>query len=145
MVQYHRYHHQWRKGDKRIEEDEESQALIMECGSSGCYFKSKRTRPKLISLLFLSLLSCYFILAPHLFSPGSPFPLFCKSFSLSWVALVFHLVSSVFLCFLCFDVSFFVCADSFGVEKEGPVSDTPLCSSISNGWYFLSLYLSLSL
>ncbi|XP_030927930.1 beta-1,2-xylosyltransferase XYXT1-like [Quercus lobata] len=66
MVQYHRYHHQFcRKGQKHVEEDEESQVLIMECGGSG-YFH-KRARPKLLSLLIISLLSCSFILAPHLF------------------------------------------------------------------------------
>ncbi|KAC5760597.1 hypothetical protein FH972_027239 [Carpinus fangiana] len=101
MVQYHRCHQQWRKGDKRIEEDEESQAFIMECGSSGCYFK--RTRPKLISLLFLSLLSCCFILAPHLFSPGSTLPLF---------------------------YSFGVEKEGPVADTD---ANTPLCSSISNG------------
>ncbi|KAB1222280.1 hypothetical protein CJ030_MR2G016161 [Morella rubra] len=74
MVHYHRYHNLGRKVEKRLEEDEESQALHMECGNSGCYFK--RTRPKLISLVFLSLLSCTFILAPHLFISGLTFSFF---------------------------------------------------------------------
>lgn len=146
MVQYHRYHPQWRKGDKRMEEDEESQALIMECGSSGCYIK--RTRPKLISLLFLSLLCCCFILAPHLFCPGSTLPLFCKSFFslMGCAVLSFGLLSFPLFSLFCWKYwcVFLVCADSFGVEQESPVANTvantPLCSSISNGWYSLSRF-----
>ncbi|CBI29814.3 unnamed protein product, partial [Vitis vinifera] len=60
MVHHQRYH-QLRKG----EDDEEAQSLVDECGSAGYY---KRTRPKLLALLFLSLLSCCFVLAPCLFS-----------------------------------------------------------------------------
>uniref|UniRef100_A0A2N9EVF8 Glycosyltransferase 61 catalytic domain-containing protein n=1 Tax=Fagus sylvatica TaxID=28930 RepID=A0A2N9EVF8_FAGSY len=75
MVHYHRYQHQYcRKGQKHVEEDEESQTLIMGCGSSG-YFQ-KRSRPKLFSLLIITLLSCSFILAPHLFSSVFTFSLF---------------------------------------------------------------------
>ncbi|KAF5473260.1 hypothetical protein F2P56_009885 [Juglans regia] len=70
MVQFHLHHHRWRKGEKNIEEDEESQlqALIIECGSTSCYYK--RTRPKLLSLLFLLIFSF------HLFSCGTTFSLF---------------------------------------------------------------------
>ncbi|KAG2687158.1 hypothetical protein I3760_09G039200 [Carya illinoinensis] len=69
MVQYHLQHHQWRKGDKHIEDDKESQALIMQCESTGCYYK--RTTPKLLTLLYLSILSFSFTLAPNLFGCGS--------------------------------------------------------------------------
>lgn len=58
---HHQRYHQLRKG----EDDEEAQSLVDECGSAGYY---KRTRPKLLALLFLSLLSCCFVLAPCLFS-----------------------------------------------------------------------------
>ena len=101
MVHYHRYHHQFcRKGQKHVEEDEESQVLMMECGGSG-YFH-KRARPKLLSLLIISLLSCSFILAPHLFfNSVSTFSLLCKLFSLMG-SLIFLWFVLVFLCFLCF-------------------------------------------
>ncbi|PON53901.1 Glycosyltransferase [Parasponia andersonii] len=75
MVHHHHHHlrgNHWRKG-QALEEDEESQTLVvMDCGSSGYY---KRTRPKLVSLLLLSLLSCVFVLAPHLFGSSSTFSL----------------------------------------------------------------------
>ncbi|KAL5546338.1 hypothetical protein UlMin_006025 [Ulmus minor] len=70
MVHYQRYH-QWRKG-LSTKDDEESQNLIMDCANSGLY---KRSRPKLLSLLLLSLLSCTFVLAPYLFSSSSTFSL----------------------------------------------------------------------
>ncbi|XP_059669835.1 xylan glycosyltransferase MUCI21-like [Cornus florida] len=66
MVRYQRYH-QLRKGEVAVfEEDEESQALVFVFGNSA--YNNKRARPKLISLLFLSLLSCSLILAPQLFN-----------------------------------------------------------------------------
>ncbi|KAG7961909.1 hypothetical protein I3843_09G039800 [Carya illinoinensis] len=101
MVRYHRLHHQWRKGDKHMEEDEEFQALIMDCRTAGCYFK--RTRPKLFSLLLLSLLSCCFLFAPHLFNSGSTLSLF-DSFRVEKEGTVAHMDAN-----------------------------TPMCSSISNG------------
>ena len=125
---HHQRYHQLRKG----EDDEEAQSLVDECGSAGYY---KRTRPKLLALLFLSLLSCCFVLAPCLFS----FPI-CEPFFLSFFFFSF----AGFRCFLCFLFAFFVLsrglcsgfADSFG-EYDGPVAEmdakTPLCSSISNG------------
>lgn len=99
---HHHHHHRWRKG-QAFEEDEESQALVMDCGSSGYY---KRTRPKLVSLLLLSLLSCVFVLAPHLFGCSSTFSLLCKLFSLMG-SLCFSFLL-LFLCFfwLCFDEDF---------------------------------------
>ncbi|KAM6568316.1 hypothetical protein CsatB_016301 [Cannabis sativa] len=67
----HRYNH-WRKG-QALEDDEESQTfVVMDCGSFGYY---KRTRPTLVSLLLLSLLSCVFVLAPHFFGSSSTFSL----------------------------------------------------------------------
>uniref|UniRef100_A0A803P6Y2 Glycosyltransferase 61 catalytic domain-containing protein n=1 Tax=Cannabis sativa TaxID=3483 RepID=A0A803P6Y2_CANSA len=67
----HRYNH-WRKG-QALEDDEESQTfVVMDCGSFGYY---KRTRPTLVSLLLLSLLSCVFVLAPHFFGSYSTFSL----------------------------------------------------------------------
>ncbi|PRQ44799.1 putative protein O-GlcNAc transferase [Rosa chinensis] len=67
-------YHQRRKGEKPTEdEDEEGQSLAMECASSGYY---KRSRPKLLTFLFISLLSCGFILVPHLiFSSVTTFSL----------------------------------------------------------------------
>ena len=84
MVHHHLRYHQLRKG----EDDEEAQSLVDECGNAAYY---KRTRPKLLSLIFLSLLSCCFVLAPCLFS----FPL-CEPF-----LLFLSRVSTIFLCFLC--------------------------------------------
>ncbi|KAM5558718.1 xylan glycosyltransferase MUCI21-like [Rosa sericea] len=71
MVRYQRCH-QWKKGEKHIDEDEESQTFLMEFANSGYY---KRSSPKLLYLLFISLLSCSFILAPHLFSSSTTFSL----------------------------------------------------------------------
>ena len=90
MVHHQRYH-QLRKG----EDDEEAQSLVDECGSAGYY---KRTRPKLLALLFLSLLSCCFVLAPCLFS----FPI-CEPFFLSFFFFFhgFPLFSLFFVCFFC--------------------------------------------
>ncbi|GMN55372.1 hypothetical protein TIFTF001_024492 [Ficus carica] len=73
MVHYQRYH-QWRKV-QGVEEDEEAHnSLVMEWANSGYY---KRTRPKLLSLLLLSLLSCTFVFAPHLFGSPCSFSLLC--------------------------------------------------------------------
>lgn len=124
MVHYHLHHHRWRKGEKNIEEDEESQALIIECGSTSCYYK--RTRPKLLSLLFLFIFSFHLI-----FSCGTTFSLFCKPTSLMGFLFSYGMP------FSSPNISLTVCADSFGVEKERPVADmnanTPVCSSVSNG------------
>ncbi|KAB2608262.1 hypothetical protein D8674_011430 [Pyrus ussuriensis x Pyrus communis] len=67
MVYYKRYQQR-----KKGEEDEECQSILMEFSNSGFY---KRTRPKLLTFVFLSLLSCSFILAPHLFYPNTTFSL----------------------------------------------------------------------
>ncbi|KAF2289361.1 hypothetical protein GH714_035385 [Hevea brasiliensis] len=67
MVHCHRYH-QLRKG----EHAEDDEALAFVCANSGYY---KRKRPKLLSLLLLSLLSCCLILLPHLFCSSSAFSL----------------------------------------------------------------------
>ncbi|OIV92318.1 hypothetical protein TanjilG_10528 [Lupinus angustifolius] len=67
MVHYHRYH-QPRKAFESINKDEESQNLVMDCSSS---VFCKRTRPKLITFLFLiTFLSCYYVLAPIFFGPS---------------------------------------------------------------------------
>ncbi|XP_061357731.1 xylan glycosyltransferase MUCI21-like isoform X1 [Gastrolobium bilobum] len=77
MVHYHRYH-QPRKASEFVK-DEESQNLVLDCSGSGYY---RRTRPKLLSFLFLiSFLSCCYVLAPLflrdsftfslLYSPGT--------------------------------------------------------------------------
>ncbi|KAL6141412.1 hypothetical protein ACLB2K_059700 [Fragaria x ananassa] len=68
-------YHQRKKGEKPTEEedDHECQTLAMECESSSYY---KRSRPKLFTFLFICILSCSFILAPHLiFSYVSTFSL----------------------------------------------------------------------
>ena len=124
---HHQRYHQLRKG----EDDEEAQSLVDECGSAGYY---KRTRPKLLALLFLSLLSCCFVLAPCLFS----FPI-CEPFFLSFffffsrVSAVFSVFCLLFLSYL--EVYVLGFADSFG-EYDGPVAEMDaktLCSSIANG------------
>ncbi|KAK3010272.1 hypothetical protein RJ639_012592 [Escallonia herrerae] len=68
MVHYHRYI-QLKKGQVGFaDEDEESHggSIGLVCGNSG--YGKRITRPKLLSLLVLSLLSCCFIVAPQLFS-----------------------------------------------------------------------------
>ncbi|VVA30933.1 PREDICTED: EGF domain-specific O-linked [Prunus dulcis] len=70
---YHQRYQQRKKGEVGTEEDEECQAFITECANSGYY---KRTRPKLLSFLLLSLLSCSFILASHLFYSDATFSLY---------------------------------------------------------------------
>uniref|UniRef100_A0A5B6ZHW0 Glycosyltransferase 61 catalytic domain-containing protein n=1 Tax=Davidia involucrata TaxID=16924 RepID=A0A5B6ZHW0_DAVIN len=100
MVQYQKRYHQLRKGEEVVVEDEESHTLGLVSGNSGY---NKRTRPKLLSLLFLSLLSCGLILAPQLFN-------FPSNFSL---------------------LSSFGVEDG-GLASEMGVN-APLCSSISNG------------
>ncbi|KAJ4706371.1 putative Glycosyltransferase [Melia azedarach] len=87
MVRYQRYH-QVKKGEQHQhvlpvkqntafeDEDEESRALVLVCAPNyNSYYYNKRTRPKLLSLLFLSLLSCTFVLAPHLLTSSSTFSL----------------------------------------------------------------------
>ncbi|KAJ4847413.1 Xylan glycosyltransferase muci21 [Turnera subulata] len=66
MVHYYRYH-PLKKGDHPPFVDDE--ALSFVCANSGYY--KRTTRPKLISLLLLSLLSCCLILAPHFFCSSS--------------------------------------------------------------------------
>ncbi|KAE9590718.1 hypothetical protein Lal_00022996 [Lupinus albus] len=67
MVHYHRYH-QPKKPFESINKDEESQNFVMDCSSSVFY---KRTRPKLITFLFLiTFLSFYYVLAPIFFGPS---------------------------------------------------------------------------
>ncbi|XP_031253197.1 beta-1,2-xylosyltransferase XYXT1-like [Pistacia vera] len=79
MGRYQRYH-QLKKGEHvqvvkhymplEDDDDEESRDFVFVCAPSYGFF-NKRARPKLFSLLFISLLSCCFILAPHLFSSSS--------------------------------------------------------------------------
>ncbi|XAR68495.1 Protein O-GlcNAc transferase [Bertholletia excelsa] len=76
MVHYQRYQ-PLKKGGEAVVEDEESQsALAFVCGNST---NNKKTRPKLLFLLVLSLLSCSFILAPQLLSFPSDFSLLHSS------------------------------------------------------------------
>ncbi|XP_050382540.1 xylan glycosyltransferase MUCI21-like [Argentina anserina] len=98
MVRYQRCP-QWRKWEKHIDEDEE-QTFLMEFANSGYY---KRSSPKLLYLLFISLLSCSFILAPHLFSSST-------TFSLLYSTLI----------------------EDEGLASDMNIN-APLCSAISNG------------
>ncbi|XP_027352096.1 beta-1,2-xylosyltransferase XYXT1-like [Abrus precatorius] len=67
MVHYHRSH-QPRKAATESTKDEESQNLVLDCSSSSYY---KRTRPKLLSFLFLiTFLSCCYVFAPFFFPPS---------------------------------------------------------------------------
>ncbi|KDP26079.1 hypothetical protein JCGZ_21112 [Jatropha curcas] len=98
MVHYHRYH-QLKKGEHQNSEEDEALALV--CANSGYY---KRKRPKLLSLLFISLLSCCLILAPYFFCSSSAF--------------------SVLYSFV---------VETDGVVADVDASGGSLCSSISNG------------
>ena len=77
MVHYQRYQPLKKGGvDVFAEGDEESQSIVgLIWGNTGY---NKRTRPRLLSLLFLSLISCSLILAPQFFSCPSSFSLLCK-------------------------------------------------------------------
>ncbi|KAL3585301.1 hypothetical protein D5086_012168 [Populus alba] len=70
MVQYFRYH-QLKKGEHHHAGEDEMLSLMS--ATSFGYFK--RSRPKLFSLLILSLLSCCLILGSHLFCSPSAFSL----------------------------------------------------------------------
>ncbi|XP_057721146.1 xylan glycosyltransferase MUCI21 [Arachis stenosperma] len=74
MVHYHRYHQPRKASDPIITKDEESQQnLVMDCSTSSYY---KRTRPKLLSFLFLiTFLSCCYVLAPLFLPPSFTFSL----------------------------------------------------------------------
>lgn len=98
MVQYFRYH-QLKKGEHHHAGEDEMLSL-MSATSSG-YFR--RSRPKLFSLLILSLLSCCLILGAHLFCSPSAFSLL---------------------------YSFGVESDGVAANVNAKAS---LCSSISNG------------
>lgn len=133
-------------GDDEEQSRAGAAALVFVCAAPSYHNKrssSTISRPKLLSLLFLSLLSCTFILAPHTFSLSCK-PAFSLSFSLSFLGsflFLFCSVFSVFFLFVCFLMFFVVSllkafADSFGAEDEGLVAadlNAPLCSSISNG------------
>ncbi|XP_050226547.1 xylan glycosyltransferase MUCI21-like [Mercurialis annua] len=98
MVHYHRYN-LLKKGEYHAQE-EDMEAFGLVWASSGYY---KRKRPKLVSLLILSLLCCCLILAPHLFCSSSP------------ISLLYSFV-----------------VESDGVVAGFDVNAS-LCSSISNG------------
>ncbi|XVE75584.1 hypothetical protein DITRI_Ditri12bG0105100 [Diplodiscus trichospermus] len=94
MVHYQRYNQLKKDGD------EESGTLVFVWTNPGYY---RRRRPKLFAILLLSLLSCSFILAPHLFC-----------------------VSPVLSHFYSFGVQ------NEGLTSDMDVN-APLCSSVSNG------------
>lgn len=101
MVHYPRYH-QLKKGEQqRIDEDD---ALVLMFANPGFY---KRTRPKFLSLLLLSLLSCCLILAPHFFFSSTAFSHLCKPLS-----LCLSLCSSLFFWLFSF-LFYFICAFSY--------------------------------
>lgn len=75
MVQYHRYHTLKKCGEYAKGGVLESQSLDLDCSSSGY---CKRTRPKLFSFLFLTLLCCCFALIPLFFGSSFSLCLFCK-------------------------------------------------------------------
>lgn len=88
----------------------------------------KRTRPKLLYLLLLTLLSCTLIVAPQFCFLPSTFPLLCKCLILSLFVFILFFVFFVWF-------SWWVFADSTGAEDKGLISDAnaSLCSSVSNG------------
>ncbi|KAK3217909.1 hypothetical protein Dsin_011879 [Dipteronia sinensis] len=104
MARYHQRCHQWKKfGLVQVKPvkhhmmpfkdeehgggggGEESRAFLFvvpPSSSYGYYYNNnKRTKLKLLTLLFLSFLSCSFILALHLFGSTFAFSLFCKPLS----------------------------------------------------------------
>lgn len=132
MVHSYRYH-QLKKGDRQHVEEEEVLLSSLMCAASSVYFN--RTRPKLIFLVILSLLSCCLILSPPLFCSSS---LSCKLLSL--MGFGYFLSASVFFFLFLFFAFADVClvfADSFDVKSDGFASNVNakayLCSSISNG------------
>ncbi|KAJ7972200.1 EGF domain-specific O-linked N-acetylglucosamine transferase [Quillaja saponaria] len=101
MVQYQRYY-QLKKHEEPFK-NEESQTLDLECANFGHY---RRTRPKLLSLFFLSLFSCTFILAANFFGSFSSSSLL-YSFGLEDYSTMVNLCSSVSNGTICCDRSSF--------------------------------------
>ncbi|RAL48538.1 hypothetical protein DM860_005962 [Cuscuta australis] len=66
MVHYQRNHQCMKKGGGENEEDEPHHPLGLVCGNMSYYYNFKRAKPKLLYLLFLSLISCCFVLAPQI-------------------------------------------------------------------------------
>ena len=126
MVHYHRSHQ-----PRKTNTDEESQNTVMlDCSTSAYY---KRTRPKLLSFLFLiTFLSCCYVFAPLFLGPSFPLSLLCK-----------YLTPCSFFCLslLLFVLIFFSCfsdspATENDVNRDGVDANDSPCSSVSTGKYY---------
>ncbi|XVE61112.1 hypothetical protein DITRI_Ditri06bG0013600 [Diplodiscus trichospermus] len=134
MVRYQRYN-QLKKGG-----DEEGGTLFSVWTNAGCY---RRRRPKLFSVLLLSLLSCSFILAPYFFSSSSALS-HLYSFGVRNEGLVGHIDVNAPLCSsishgtICCDRSHFrsdICFMKGDIRTHSPSSSIFLYSSKnSNGF-----------
>ncbi|KAJ6332071.1 hypothetical protein OIU76_010453 [Salix suchowensis] len=92
MVQSYR-HHQLKKGEHQHAGEDDMLSLM--CAANSGYFK--RSRPKLFSLLILSLLSCCLILGSHLFCSSSALSLL-YSFGVESDELAANVKAKAFLC-----------------------------------------------
>ncbi|KAE8692545.1 RNA-binding family protein isoform 1 [Hibiscus syriacus] len=129
MVHHHRYAYQLKKDG-----DEEEGTLVLVWTNPGYY---KRRRTKLFSFLLLSLLSCTFILAPHLFSFSTPFS-HLYSFGVQNEGLAGNLDVNAPICSsisngtICCDRSHFrsdVCFMKGDIRTHSPTSSVYLYSS----------------
>lgn len=114
MVRYHRHHQLIRKGGEPMKDE----VLHNENIDSG--YNCKRTRSRLFSLFFLTLLSCCFVLAPSFIGFSFNIPHFCKflssllplfSFSVSFSFFLFSFFSN-------FCAPFFFCALQTLLEQK---------------------------
>ncbi|XP_017609979.1 xylan glycosyltransferase MUCI21 [Gossypium arboreum] len=129
MVHHHRYNLLKKGGD------EEAGTLV--------FLYYRRRRPNLLSVLFLSLLSCTFILAPHLFSASSYLSHLC-SFGVQNEGFVGNIDVNAPLCSsipngrICCDRSHFrsdICFMKGDVRTHSPSSSVFLYSSKSNNGF----------
>nr|GMD03953.1 EGF domain-specific O-linked N-acetylglucosamine transferase-like [Ipomoea batatas]GMD47978.1 EGF domain-specific O-linked N-acetylglucosamine transferase-like [Ipomoea batatas]GME08633.1 EGF domain-specific O-linked N-acetylglucosamine transferase-like [Ipomoea batatas] len=148
MVHYQRNHVLVKKGGM-VDGDEEDEShhhlLGLVWGNSGY---NKRAKPNLLFILFLSLLSCSFIFAPHLFSASPPTFSLLYSFGFegeglaSEIDLYASLCSSVPNGTICCDRSSFrsdVCIMKGDVRTDPASSSIALYRSYSHNRYILGL------
>lgn len=99
MVRYHRHHQLIRKGGEPMKDE----VLHNENIDSG--YNCKRTRSRLFSLFFLTLLSCCFVLAPSFIGFSFNIPHFCKFLS-SLLPLFFFSLFPFPFSYLVFSLTF---------------------------------------
>lgn len=137
MVHHHRYH-QLRKPAEYIK-DEESQNHVMDCSSS---VYSKRTKPKLLTFLFLiTFLSCCYVFAPFFLGPSFSLSLLYSygpenDANQDGVDMQASICSSVSTGTICCDRSGYrsdICVMKGNIRTHSSASSIFLYNSISHG------------